>query len=392
MREIILIKNGEIALKGLNRNTFENILIKNIKLKLSNMGQFKFTKAQSTIYIEPVSGAVNMYEVIEKLKQVFGIAGICRACYAMKDIEDIKKISTEYLKDELTLAKTFKVESKRADKKFALKSPEISSILGGHILHSFPHLTVDVHNPDVIVNVEIRDFGAYIHGLQIPGKGGMPVGSSGKGMLMISGGIDSPVAGYMMAKRGLELEAIHFVSPPYTSERAKLKVINLLKKISKYCGEISCHIIHFTQFQESIKNKCPEDLFTVIMRRYMVKISQTIANQNSCEALITGESLAQVASQTMSAIACTESVANMPIFRPLIGLDKTEIIKLSRDIGTYETSILPYEDCCTVFTPRHPKTKPTIKMLLAAESNLKDIESELMQKVFDTIEVITISE
>lgn len=389
MREVILIKNGEIALKGLNRNVFEDILIKNIKSKLECFGNIKYSKAQSTIYIEPID-KINISSIISKLNQVFGIAGICRTYCCHKDIEQIKKTALEYLQDELFFVKTFKIESKRSDKKFIYKSPEISRIVGEYLLSNKKELCVDVHNPEAIINIEVRDFGSYIYSKQIKGIGGLPTGSSGKAMLMISGGIDSPVAGYMMAKRGLELCSTHFVSPPYTSERARLKVIDLLKKLSEFCGKIKTYIVNFTEFQEAIKKNCPNELFTIIMRRYMLKIAEMTAQDSGCPAIITGESLAQVASQTLPALVCTESVATKPILRPLIGLDKLEIINIAKQIDTYNVSILPFEDCCTVFTPKHPKTRPNIDELLIAEEKIKQIEKNLLDNIWSNIEIIDI--
>ena len=370
MKEIILIKNGELALKGLNRRTFEDMLIKNMRRRLEPAGKFKFTVAQSTIVAEPEDGA-DIEEAVERMEKIFGIAGFSRAAAVEKDMETILRSAEEYLAPLLLTARTFKVEAKRADKKFPLKSPEICAETGGYLLRKFPHLSVDVHNPDVTVNVEIRDTHAYIHGNQIKGAGGMPTGSAGKAALLISGGIDSPVAGYMMAKRGLELIAVHFASPPYTSERAEQKVHSLLKKVSKYAGRIKLFVVPFTEIQELIKDNCPEDIFTVIMRRMMMRTAQLIAASEKAGALITGESVGQVASQTMPAIACTDAVCEIPVFRPLIGMDKDEVVAISRKIETFDISILPYEDCCTVFTPRHPKTRPTIGYVEECEKALE---------------------
>ena len=280
-------------------------------------------------------------------------------------------------------AKTFKVDAKRSDKSFPLKSPEICRELGGYILEHFPHLSVDVHNPDVNVVVEVRDYAAYVHGKQLPGAGGIPVGSGGRALLLLSGGIDSPVAGAMMAKRGLEVYAIHFASPPYTSERAKQKVITLAEKMTAYCGRMNLFVVPFTEIQERIKDDCPEELFTIIMRRYMMRIACRIARQQDCEALVTGESVGQVASQTIQAMACTDAVADMPVFRPVVGMDKEEIIKISHKIDTFETSILPYEDCCTVFTPKHPRTKPVLKFVEQAEQAM-DMENLIDRAVKGT--------
>jgi thiamine biosynthesis protein ThiI len=301
---------------------------------------------------------------------VFGVSVFSRACVLNKDIDEILLKAPDYLKDTLNEVKTFKVEAKRSDKRFPLTSPQICRGLGEKLLDYFPHLTVDVHNPDVVVTVEIRDFGAYVHAGKIKGAGGMPVGSSGQASVLMSGGIDSPVAAYVMAKRGLTLDAIHFESPPYTSERAKQKVIKLTEIVGRYCGRIYLHVVPFTEIQEEIKKNCPEELFTIIMRRLMMRVAEKIANTTGSMALITGESLAQVASQTIQAMACTEAVVDMPVLRPLIGMDKSEIIAISQKIDTFETSILPYEDCCTVFTPRHPKTKPSLEEVALAEAVL----------------------
>ena len=389
MKEIILLKNGEIALKGLNRNTFEERLMKNARRKLSSVGSFRFRKAQSTIYVEPQSDDIDLDEAVERLRCVFGIAALTRACVVEKDYDAIEAATLEYLADELSSIRTFKVEAKSSDKTFPLNSPQLCQKIGGAILSKFHHLKVDVHNPDLVVMVEVRDFAAYVHGAQIKGAGGIPVGSGGKAMLLISGGIDSPVAGHMMAKRGLEIDAIHYVSPPYTSERAKQKVIDLAQKMSNYCGRINLHIVPFTEIQEQIRDHCPEDLFTIIMRRFMMKIACRTARAQGCEALITGESVGQVASQTVQAIACTDAVCDMPVFRPVIGMDKDEIIAISRRIDTFETSILPYEDCCTVFTPRHPRTKPQLRFVEYAEEAL-DVEG-LIAKAMEGTQVLRVS-
>lgn len=374
MKEIILIKNGELALKGLNRMTFEDILIKNIRRKIGKLGDFSVRKAQSTIYIEPRHEDFPFGEALEEMKKVFGIAAFSRALTVEKDMDAILDAAPDYLSERLKNAKTFKVESKRADKRFPLTSPEISRELGGKLLSRFPHLKVDVHNPEVLVMVEIRDYGAYIHGEQLKGAGGMPVGSGGRAAVLISGGIDSPVAAYMMAKRGLELNAIHFASPPYTSPRAELKVMQLLKKVANYSNAIRVGVVPFTEIQELIGQHCPEEYFTLIMRRFMMRIANMLAEKIDCHALITGESVAQVASQTMLALGCTDAVSSLPVFRPVIGMDKEEIIRISRQINTFEISIQPYEDCCTVFTPKHPKTKPILADIENAEAPL-DIDA-----------------
>lgn len=368
MKEVLLIKNGELALKGLNRRTFEDMLIKNIKHRLSPLGKFTFTVQQSTIAAEPDSEETDLDAACDIVAKIFGIAAFSRALACEKDFEIILKKTAEYLEEELECASTFKVEAKRSDKKFPLTSPEICAGAGGYILREFPNLTVDVHQPDIVVNIEIRDTCAYIHGRQIKGAGGMPTGSAGKALLLISGGIDSPVAGYMMAKRGLQLAAVHFASPPYTGEKAEQKVHQLLSKVAKFSGRIGLWTVHFTEIQESIKDNCPEDIFTVIMRRMMMRVAQIIAQRENAGALITGESVGQVASQTMPALACTDKVCEIPVFRPLIGMDKDEVIDISRNkTDTFDLSILPYEDCCTVFTPRHPRTRPTLDYVERAE-------------------------
>lgn len=375
MKEIVLIKNGELVLKGLNRNTFEDILIKNMRKALRELGEFKFTKSQSTIMVESVNEEVDLDDAVEALKKVFGIAALSRACVAQKDMNDIKTAAAAYLEEELSTASTFKVEAKRSDKKFPYKSPEIARELGGYILSKFNHLKVDVHNPEITVTVEIRDNYAFVRGNNIKGAGGMPVGTSGRAAILISGGIDSPVAGYMMAKRGIELVAVHFASPPYTTELAELKVMELLRRVSKYSGPITTYVVGFTEIQEEIRDKCPEEYFTIIMRRFMMKISEKLALKQNCSALITGESVGQVASQTMYALACTDAATQIPVFRPCIGMDKDEIVAISRKIDTFETSIQPYEDCCTVFTPKHPKTRPRLEDVLEAE---KDMDAQAL--------------
>lgn len=383
MKEIILIKNGELVLKGLNRNTFEDILVKNIRRRLQAFGKFEIKRAQSTIYINPIDDDFDFEGALDAVGKIFGIAGYSRACVCEKDINDIIQKSKVYFAEQLKEVKTFKVEAKRSDKRFPLKSPQICETLGGSLLEAFPHLKVDVHNPDITVTVEVRDFNAFVRANQIHGAGGLPVGTAGRAAILISGGIDSPVAAWTMAKRGLELNAIHFASPPYTSPRAELKVRNLLEKVAAYSGPIRLGIVPFTEIQEQIAEKCPEEFFTLIMRRMMMRISEQLANQRGCLALITGESLGQVASQTLPALAVTDTVADIPTLRPLIGMDKEEIIAISRKIDTFEISIQPYEDCCTVFTPKHPKTRPTIKQCIDAESNL-DIETLIKTAVENT--------
>ncbi len=386
LQEILLIKNGELALKGLNRGTFEAILVKNLKYRLRRLGHFDIRKAQSTVYITPTDDNADMDAAVEAVSRVFGIAAFSRACVIEKDIDAIGDAAIRYLENNLLAAATFKVEAKRADKAFPLTSPEICREIGGKILEAYPHLTVDVHTPDITVYVEIRDFGAYVHAPQLPGAGGMPVGTGGKCGILISGGIDPPVAAYMMAKRGIELVGIHFASPPYTSERAEQKVIDLLKQVSLYAGHIPLHIVPFTRIQEEIQKNCPEEYFTLIMRRFMMRLSCRIAKELGCGALVTGESVGQVASQTIPALACTDAVADMPVFRPVIGMDKEEIIRISRKIDTFDISIQPFEDCCTVFTPRHPCTRPKISAVAEAESVL-DIAA-LEQEAIDGIRTI----
>lgn len=387
-KELILAKYGEMALKGLNRGTFEDILMKNLRRRLKKFGAFKLNRAQSTIYMEPLSEDIDLDEVLEHLQCVFGIAALCRACVCEKTMEDISAKAVPYLEEVLLGAKTFKVEAKRADKAFPLKSPEICAELGGILLDAYPHLSVDVRHPDVTVMVEIRDTHAFVHGANLKGAGGLPVGSSGKALLLLSGGIDSPVAGYRMARRGVHISAIHYVSPPYTSDRAQEKVEQLCQELTPYCGNIAFFCVPFTEIQEAIKKYCPEEYFTVIMRRLMMEIAQKIAAKDNCLALITGESVGQVASQTMQAIACTDAVSRIPVFRPLIGSDKTEIVETARMIGTFDTSTLPYEDCCTVFTPRHPKTKPNVEETREYESAL-DVEG-LCQRAMANREMIRV--
>lgn len=368
MKEIILLKDGEIVLKGLNRRTFEDVLKKNIKHALSPLGSFEIRSAQSIIYVKPLSDDIDLDEACLKISRVFGIVSYSRAAICEeKTLESIMATAPVYLEKELKAAKTFKVEARRSDKRFPYKSPEICAELGGVILDKFPHLSVDVHNPDLIVNVEVRDFGAYVHGAALRGAGGIPVGTSGNAAILISGGIDSPIAAYMMAKRGLKLTAIHFASPPYTSKRAEDKVVRLLRRVSRYAGKMTMYTVPFTKIQETIKNECPEELFTIIMRRLMMQISSRIAENNNCTALITGESLGQVASQTIGALSCTDEAADLLVFRPLIGMDKQEIIDISYKIDTYDISIEPYEDCCTVFTPKHPRTRPVLKYVKEAQ-------------------------
>ncbi len=383
MKEIILAKYGEIALKGLNKGSFEGLLMKNIKRRLKSLGSFQCSRQQSTIYIEPLDENADLEKTVNSLACVFGIAAINRACILEKNFDAVVSGTLEYLNDVLENAKTFKVCAKRADKSFPMNSPEICRELGGKILEKFPHLSVDVRDPEVEVTVEIRDTNAYVHNITVRGAGGLPVGSSGNAMLLVSGGIDSPVAGYMMAKRGLHISAVHYVSPPYTSERARLKVEQLCEKLTSYCGDIAFYCVPFTEIQEAIKDNCPEEYFTIIMRRLMMEIAQRLAVREEALALVTGESVGQVASQTLKAIACTDAVCRMPVFRPLIGMDKTEIIEISRKIDTFDISIQPYEDCCTVFTPKHPKTRPEVEDVEKAQAGF-DFEEMIKKAVEDT--------
>lgn len=383
-QEVILLKLGEIALKGLNRKAFEDVLLKNIRRRLGKAGEFTVASRQSTIYVEPADGQADMDLAEEQVRKVFGVVGYARAGIAEKDLKSIQELAARYLEEELEEAATFKVECKRSDKKFPLKSPEISAEVGGYLLERFPHLRVDVHQPDVTVRVEVREVGAYVHTDPKPGAGGIPVGTGGKAAILISGGLDSPVAAWTMAKRGVELTAIHFASPPYTSELAHEKVVRLLRKVSEYAGRIKLITVNFTHLQEEIRDKCPEELSTVILRRFMLRAAQRVARDEGCAALITGESLGQVASQTIQAIACTDAVADLPVFRPLIGSDKAEIVKVAHQIDTYDISIEPYEDCCTIFTPKHPRTRPILHFVEEAEQAIDG--SALLEEALGQVE------
>lgn len=389
MKEIILVKYGEIILKGGNRPKFEKLLMKNIEDAVGRLDNIKVTLAQATIYID-VENPQKLDLITERLTKVFGIVSVTRAAVCEKDIEIIKKTAKEYCASDLVPGKKFKVEAKRSDKAFSLNSVEISMEVGGYLHEECDGLIVDVHNPEVTVKVEVRDFGAYIYCMEkkLSGQGGMPIGSSRKATLLLSGGIDSPVAGHMIAKRGVELEAVNFFSYPYTSDRAKEKVIELASILARYTSKIDLYIVPFTEIQLEIRDKCPEEHMTLIMRRFMMKISEKLARWHKSDALITGESLGQVASQTMGALDVTNSVVDMPVLRPLIGMDKEEIIVKSREIGTFETSILPYEDCCTVFTPKHPTTNPKRRTVERTEAVL-DIDG-LIKKALDGVEKITV--
>ncbi|MDP4119328.1 MAG: tRNA uracil 4-sulfurtransferase ThiI, partial [Bacillota bacterium] len=360
MAELLMLKCGELVLKGNNRKVFEDKLRSNIKVALKKHGKFKIWAAQSTIYVTPENDEADIDAAFETAKKIFGIASISPAFKAEKTFDDICRTAKEKLGDLLENTRTFKVEAKRADKKFPMKSPEICMELGAVLLDEFQNLKVDVINPDIKINVDIREEYAYIYCERVQGAGGVPSGTSGKGLLLLSGGIDSPVAGWMMARRGLKLEAVNFFSYPYTSERAKEKVLDLAKIVSEYSGRIKVHVVPFTDIQIAIKNNCPQEYLTIIMRRIMTRISDIIAKKREVSVLITGESLGQVASQTLQSMVVTSEVTDMPILRPLVGMDKIEIMDYARKIGTYETSILPYEDCCTLFVPRHPDTKPKL--------------------------------
>lgn len=370
MKELIMLKYGEIILKGQNRYRFEDVLIKNVKTALRPFGKVKVVSAQSTVYVDFADDSADVSSALEALKKVFGISALTRAFRADYDFEKAKKETAEYLKFDLMAKKTFKVVAKRADKRYPYNSPQIGALMGEYLLESFPNLSVDLHNPEITVFVEVREGNLYVHADPVRGAGGLPAGTSGHGLLMLSGGIDSPVAGYKMARRGMRLSAIHFESPPYTSDRAKMKVEKLASKVAAYSSDIKLYVVEFTEIQEKIRDLCREDLFTVIMRRVMLRIANNVARRYGAGAIITGESLGQVASQTLSAIACTDAVSSLPVFRPLIGDDKQEIIDISVKIDTYETSIEPYEDCCTVFTPRHPKTSPKIEEVEKEEEKL----------------------
>ena len=370
IKEILLCKYGEIVLKGANRKYFEDMLCREMKKRAKGYGNFDIYRAQSTIYIDPKDEYADLDGMFAAASKVFGIAAIARAAVCEKNMEAITETVRGYIPQFLDGKRTFKVEGKRSDKTFALNSMEISREMGGVILSECPRMRVDVHKPDITVKVEIREFGAYVSAGQFKGAGGMPIGTNGKGLLLLSGGIDSPVAGYMMAKRGLRLDAIHFESFPYTSERAREKVLELASIVAEYSGDIFVHVVSLTHIQEELVKACEEDYFTLLLRRYMMTIAERVARETECLALITGESLGQVASQTMQALAVTDNAVDMPVFRPCIGMDKEEIVTISRAIGAFETSIQPYEDCCTVFTPKHPKTKPVLEKVLVEENKL----------------------
>ena len=389
MNDIILLKLGELVLKGLNRHNFEEKLMSNARRRLQSCGgRFKVTTKQSITYVEPLEDACDTDRAFEAMKMVFGAAGVCRCRACEKDKDVMLSAIQEFLAPQLAAAKTFKVECKRSDKAFPLNSIQLAQYLGGELDELYPHLTAEMHHPDLTVYVEVRDDAAFIHGNTEQGAGGLPVGMAGKAVSLLSGGIDSPVASWMMAKRGLSLEMVHYFSYPYTSEEAKQKVLDLAKILTPWIGRTVVHVVPFTAIQEELRRSCPEELFTILMRRFMMRIAAAVAGRTGAGALVTGESLGQVASQTMEAMQCTGGAIDLPVFRPVIGMDKEEIIRISRRINTFETSILPYEDCCTVFTPRHPKLKPTIAECEAAEANL-NVEG-LVKAAVDGIERVFI--
>ena len=388
MKEIFLLKLGEIVLKGANKRQFEDKLRQNVRRRMRPYGNFDVYLMQSTIYVEPMDEMCDVDGAWEACNSIFGLVSLCRCRACEKDLDSIFNTIEDYLGDELDCAESFKVESKRSDKRFPLTSIGISQAIGGRLAEAHPSCRVDVHNPAYTVYVEVRDLAAYVHGPAVPGAGGLPTGVGGRAMCLLSGGIDSPVAAYMMAKRGVEIECVHFFSYPYTSELAKNKVLELARLVTRYCGRMTVNVVSFTQIQEAIRDNCPEEFFTLIMRRFMMEISQRIGQEHGCEALITGENLGQVASQTMQAMAVTGAVVDVPIFMPLVGMDKEEIVTIARKIGTMQTAILPYEDCCTVFTPKHPKTKPNLNQLIHAEKNL-DREALILQAIANT-EKITV--
>ena len=370
MNDIILLKLGEIVLKGLNRKSFEQKLMSNVRRRLEPVGKFRVYCLQSTVYVEAEEDGADMDAAFEALKKVFGVIKLSRAAACEKDKDAIAALAIEYLREDMERVRSFKVESKRSDKSFPMTSIELSQYVGGLLAEAYPNVQVDVHEPELTVHLEVRDLAAYVHATPVPGAGGMPVGSNGVAVTLLSGGIDSPVSTYMIAKRGVRLIPVHFFSFPYTSQQAKDKVVDLGRQLTEYCGRMTLEVVPFTHIQEEIRDKCPEEYFTLIMRRFMMRIAKRIADANGAKAVVTGENLGQVASQTMEAMASTQAVIDMPVLQPLIGMDKEEIVTLARKIGTFETSILPYEDCCTVFTPRHPRTHPKLKDVEAAESAL----------------------
>ena len=374
MHEIILCKLGEVVLKGLNRHSFEMKLMSNIRRRTQRCGKFKIYSRQSTIYVEPAEENCDLDAAYDACKKVFGIIAIARAVPCAKEKEAIFATAKAYLAPALLAARSFKVESKRSDKSFPMGSIQLSQWVGGALHDAFPHLTVDVHNPELTVHLEVREDAAYVHGPAESAAGGLPIGMGGHAVSLLSGGIDSPVSSYMIAKRGVQLELLHFASPPYTSQQAREKVLQLAQELTVWCGRLTVHVVPFTEIQEEIRRKCPEDHFTLIMRRFMMRLGDALAHELACKAIVTGESLGQVASQTIQALVVSDDVATLPVLRPLIGMDKEEIVRIARHVGTFDTSILPYEDCCTVFTPRHPKTKPDLDQVREYEAAL-DIDA-----------------
>ncbi len=388
MNEIFLMKLGEIVLKGGNKRQFENKLRQNVRRRMKPYGNFDVYIMQSTVYVVPEDDMADVEGAWDACHSIFGVVSLCRCRPCEKNLDAIFNAIEEYMGEDLDCAKSFKVESKRSDKQFPMTSIAISQEIGGRLAEAHPQILVDVHNPEYTVYVEVRDLAAYVHGPAEPGAGGLPTGVGGRAMCLLSGGIDSPVAAYMIAKRGVEIECVHFFSYPYTSQLAKDKVLELARLVTRYSGRMTVNIVSFTEIQEAIRDNCPEEYFTLIMRRFMMEIAQRIAKNDGCGALITGENLGQVASQTMEAMAVTGAVVDIPIFMPLVGMDKEEIVTIARKIGTMETSILPYEDCCTVFTPKHPKTKPTLGQLLHAEANLD--RQAMIDKAVETLERVTV--
>ena len=380
MNEIILLKLGELVLKGLNRRSFEDKLQANIHRRLHPYGQFRVYTRQSATYVEPKDDRCDVLGAYEALKKVFGIVGLSLARPCEKDKDAILATAKEFLDTELRSARSFKVETKRADKTFPMTSIQLSQYVGGELDDLYPDLKVDVHHPELTVHIEVRDYAAFVHADPEPGAGGLPVGINGRAVSLLSGGIDSPVASWMIAKRGVALEMVHFFSYPYTSPEAKEKVLELARLLTPWCGRLTVHVVPFTAIQEELRRSCPEELFTVLMRRFMMRIAQEVANRCGAKALVTGECLGQVASQTMEAMAVTGAVTRLPILRPVVGMDKEDIVRVAREIGTFDTSILPYEDCCTVFTPRHPRLRPTLEEVEAAEASL-DVEAMVRSAV-----------
>mgnify|MGYP001029413460 CR=1 FL=1 len=383
--EILLLKLGEVVLKGLNRRSFEDKLVSNVRRRMKHCGSFQVYIRQSTIYVEPQTEECDMEAAYKAARQIFGIVTVARAVPCDKTMDAIVETAKTYLADEFAKAKTFKVESRRADKQFPMNSIQISQYVGGELAQFF-HKKAEMHTPDLTVYVEIREKHAYVHAPSVPGAGGLPIGMGGRAVSLLSGGLDSPVSSYMIARRGVELEMVHFVSPPYTSQQALDKVLELARLLTVYCGRMIVHIIPFTEIQEEIRRQCPEEYFTLIMRRFMMRIAQAIAKDHGAKCLVTGENLGQVASQTMDAMAVTGAVVDIPMFHPLIGMDKEEIVTRARKIGTLETSILPYEDCCTVFTPKHPKTKPVLALVEAEEAKL-DVDALVADALANTEKV-----